>query len=226
LETTKADGTYWDLSKEEDVEELKFLQEAEDPMMLVGSPPCTAFSNLLKMKRHSVHPGKYEQLRESGRLHLRNSVASYLRQIGRGRYFLHEAPSSADSFDEPEVIELLKMPGILRVRGPMCRWDMMATDGAGTSYVRKSTDWVTNSPVLAAILEGECSNKFGWHRHVHLLNGRARHAQVYPPRLVRAILLGIKRQMLVDGELSELEAALAGPVCEEENLDINEPNTR
>ena len=40
-------------------------------------------------------------------------------------------------------------------------------------------------------------------------------AAKYPPSLVKAILLGIKHQMLEDGRLSELQIHSAGPVAEE-----------
>ena len=51
-----------------------------------------------------------------------------------------------------------------------------------------------------------------WHRHVHLVGGRAAAAQVYPQGLVDSILRGLKRQMTKDGMINSLEF---GPVNEE-----------
>ena len=42
-------------------------------------------------------------------------------------------------------------------------------------------------------------NSLGDHFHLHLLDGRARNAQIYPPELCRQILLGIKDQLTADG---------------------------
>ena len=72
--------------------------------------------------------------------------------------------------------------------------------------------------MLAYILEGVCSNKDGsrtWHRHVQLIGGIAAGAAVYPPPLVKAVLKGIKEQMMEDGYLSSVEAYAAGAVSEE-----------
>ena len=44
---------------------------------------------------------------------------------------------------------------------------------------------------VAEALEGTCD---GGHRH-HLINGRARLAQVYPTKLVAAILRGIRQEL-------------------------------
>ena len=114
------------------------------------------------------------------------------------------------------------MNGVLKVSGPMCNWGMEATDRRcdppRTGLVRKETTRLTNSPVLARILEGTCSNLQGkepWHRHVQLVGGLAAAAARYPPRLMEAVLRGIKEQMADDGHLSPLEARVAGPVAED-----------
>ena len=86
----------------------------------------------------------------------------------------------------------------------------------GKGLVRKETRWLTNSPHLARTLSGVCSNsQVGktWHRRVNLINGRARSAQVYPPRLVRGILEALRNQLAEDGEFSQaLNSLGAGPV--------------
>eukprot|EP00973_Karenia_brevis_P011880 1612471-Karenia_brevis.AAC.1 len=66
----------------------------------------------------------------------------------------------------------------------MCRWGMKQEDQDGEGYIRKETGWLTNCSELADLLEGECKNKHGetWHRHIHLMNGRAARAQIFPPK--------------------------------------------
>ena len=87
--------------------------------------------------------------------------------------------------------------------------------------MKKQTRWLTNSPVLAEALTGCCSNSLGktCHRHVHLIDGRAKGAQVYPPKLVRGILKAIRKQLEMDGEICSLDAGPvpdATPVIDEE----------
>jgi hypothetical protein len=132
-----------------------------------------------------------------------------------GRYFLHEHPKGARSWEEPEVEELRKDPRVYEVTGPMCRWKMESSDAWGKGLVKKETRWLTNSRHIATILSGVCSNVEGktWHRHVNLINGRARSAQVYPPLLVRGILEALRNQLAEDGEFSQaLNSLGAGPV--------------
>lgn len=111
------------------------------------------------------------------------------------------------SWEECAIQSLRKGPRVSEVAGPMCRWGMAASDSQGPGLVKKQTRWLTNSPVLAGILNGTCSNKDGrtWRRHVHLVDGRARAAQVYPPRLVHAILVGIRQQLERDGEVQSFD---------------------
>ena len=110
------------------------------------------------------------------------------------------------------------MPGVQVVGGPMCRFHMKSADAQGEGYVRKETWWMTSSPELAAILDGRCSNDKGltWHRHIHLINGRAKEARKYPPKLVEAILHGLRRQLEKDLHICGLDsAASAGPIPED-----------
>jgi hypothetical protein len=50
---------------------------------------------------------------------------------------------------------------------------------------------------------------------VQLIGGNAAGAAKYPPKLVEAVLRGLRRQLGADGVLNELEAVSAGPVAEQ-----------
>ena len=86
---------------------------------------------------------------------------------------------------------------------------MTAFDEQGEGLVKKETWWVTNSPCIAQELDRECTNVNKpaplWHRHVHLINQRAHHARVYPPKLVAAILRGARAQLQVTGEMLQFD---------------------
>ena len=73
-----------------------------------------------------------------------------------GPKFLHEAPWAATSWKDEKVEALAEEDGVFVVKGPMCRWQMMATDRRGlqgTGYVRKETGWMTNDEGLARVLQ-------------------------------------------------------------------------
>ena len=46
LEEQKPDGSYWDLSKAEDVRELEEYMDEVEPTLLTISPPCDQFSQV------------------------------------------------------------------------------------------------------------------------------------------------------------------------------------
>ena len=218
LMETKPDGTPWDFMKDEDVKEFYAILEEEDPYFLIGTPPCEAFSQLLSISKHTRDPKEIERCTAVGRRHLEVTMGAYESQMRRGRYWLHEHPWGAESWKEPCVERISSMPSVETVKGPMCKWDMMATDPRGLQgegHVRKNCGWMTNLPRLAELLEGTCSNETGereWHRHIHLIGGIAKPAQVHPPKLVESVLKSVRDSMIDDGVLSALEITSSGPV--------------
>eukprot|EP00974_Lingulodinium_polyedra_P129174 11209057-Lingulodinium_polyedra.AAC.1 len=54
LTTRREDGEYWDLSREEDQEELERVQAVQEPYLLIGSPPCTDFCGLLRLSKSEL----------------------------------------------------------------------------------------------------------------------------------------------------------------------------
>ena len=226
LSTCKLDGTPWNLEDPNDEAELVKIQEEEEPALLTGGPPCSPFSTLAHLSKARSAPGEYEARLERGRHTLRVGCRAYTRQHEAGRWFLHEHPWGASSWAEPEMQELLHTPGIFCVKGPMCHWEMPPPpgrkgDGSVPEYVRKETGWMTNSPLLAKILEQSCSNDVGgkpWHRHISLVGWVAHFAARYPPRLVTAVLRGLREQMFASGAVASLEDDLSGPVPEEPDV--------
>ena len=217
LTTKKSDGQCWDLTQKGDIEELKRLQVEEEPYVLIGSPPCTTFCPLLRLK-FSAQEIRERQKRE-GEPHVRTCITAYERQLAAGRHFLHEHPACSGSWGMPEVKALAADPRVFVVQGPMCRWGMQSCDREGAGFVRKETKWMTSSAELANVLGAVCSNATGgpWHRHVRLMGGnRAELAATYPPKLVKEVLQAIKVQMQKDGY--ELHSFAAGPHNDEPEL--------
>ena len=155
-----------------------------------------------------MKPGRYEEMQREGRLHLERSCQLYREQIRDELFFLHEFPNGSSSVLEPCLEDLLSTPGVYLVKGPMCVWGMTAKDAQGEGLVKKTTCWVTNSWFIARELDQECTNASGgkpWHRHVHLVDHRAHQARIYPPKLVAAILRGLREQLRATGEMLEYD---------------------
>ena len=71
------------MEQEEHVQAVRELQEAQDPFIVLGPPPCTEFSSLLHISKHRRDPEKVALRRARGVKHLENSVACYRRQRER-----------------------------------------------------------------------------------------------------------------------------------------------
>ena len=213
--------TGWDLTDKTQVKCLDKILEEEDPYLTTGSPPCDPFLILQGLNKGRMDPEEFQKRLDKGKDMLKTSCELYKKRIEKGRYFLHEHPKTAKSWKENCVKEISEMENVEIVEGPMCRWKMIGRDASGEGYIRRPTCWMTNSPELAKTLRGICTNdlqgsKREWHRHIHLVNGRAKMARVYPPVLVRAILQALKRQMALDGEYREVNAMEAGPSPDED----------
>ena len=100
--------------------------------------------------------------------------------VENGMYFLHEHPWSARSWDEKCVRDVLELKGARVVKGDMCCFGMYQEVDACLQFVKEATGFVTNASGIADELSKQCE---GDHAHVHLLNGRAKRAEVYPDEL-------------------------------------------
>eukprot|EP00973_Karenia_brevis_P058584 8160027-Karenia_brevis.AAC.1 len=99
-------------------------------------------------------------------------------------------------------MEVLAKHGVIQTYVNMCAYGMTSVDEQGMGYVYKPTKFMTNSPAIAEQLNRKCSNQSqaNKHRHIHLMNGRAKKAQIYPTELCRAICKGLKNQKDWDEE--------------------------
>ena len=78
----------------------------------------------------------------------------------------------------------------------MCRYGMHSKDEQGIGMVKKPTGFLSNSEFVRTQLQNKC---LGGHRHIALLGGKARACQVYPDKLCRAMLKGIRDELVHSG---------------------------
>ena len=214
LEEMKPDGSErWDLDKDEDYNLAVHLVAKEQPWLVTSSPPCTTFSPLRRLSNHKRGPKVVAEEERLGEERLVKAIEICKLQMSLGGFFLHEHPKGSTSWEIPVVKELVAQEGVYLVQSPMCKFEMKQVDKDGEGYIRKETLWLTNCKEIAEELEGECKNLKGkeLHRHIHLIGGRAKAAQVYPKPLVREILRGLRNALMESKQLSAVEEAVSGP---------------
>ena len=116
-------------------------------------------------------------------------------QIEGGRYYLHEHPTSASSWNEKCMQYVLKHPENIVTRVHMCAYGMKIPDAHGNQYIYKPTQFFTNSPLVAARLERKCDKA---HLHARLQGSRTSKAAIYPDKLIDAVSQGINDQIRAD----------------------------
>jgi hypothetical protein len=60
--------------------------------------------------------------------------------------------------------------------------------------------FMTNAEMIAGKLAQKC---VGGHRHVNLINGKAKRSEIYPEDLCKEIIRGLRDQMEIDGRLNQ-----------------------
>ena len=114
-------------------------------------------------------------------------MALYREQINDGRYFVHEQPASASSWNLYCTREVGGMRGVVTVRADMCQFGLHTTRQGQTGHAMKPTRFMTNSPLMAVELGRVCKRD---HEHIPLLERRAGPAAVYTEELCRCICKG------------------------------------
>ena len=99
----------WDFTKKDHRERARRYVEEKKPLVVIGSPPCTPFSQLQTLNPHTDKSEKlYKELVE----HMRFAMTLYKQQVDEGRVFIPEQPKSATSWALSEVWKIMSEEGV------------------------------------------------------------------------------------------------------------------
>ena len=167
---------------------------------------CTAFSTWQRINNRIRDPKIVEAEKRRAIVHVEFCVELYREQLRHGRYFLHEHPAYATSWQEKAVQELEAEPDVVTSVVDQCLYG--CEDELGNP-VKKPTRFLTNSAEMAKQLcqrclgkQGECSRPTGG-THRQCRGKVARMAAVDAFKLCRAILVGFRNQLRKDGKYTD-----------------------
>jgi hypothetical protein len=193
------EGVRWDFLRASDRARAREAILREQPVLVVGSPPCTAFCSFNeRLNYRRMQPETVRRKKAEAKVLLGFAMEIYELQLKAGRHFLHEHPASASSWSEPRMMALMKRRGVGGVVAHMCQFGMETRSGSGSLPALKPTRFLSSAPEILKRLERKCR---GEHSHQRLSGGRASAAAVYPPALCRAILEGIDAQLRREGRV-------------------------
>ena len=161
---------------------------------------CIEYSDINRINHIRLITKEVEGRMACARKHLEFCIKLYEIQWRNGRYFLHEHPAEAGSWQERLMKKLMSRHGVQRVVGDQCQYGLKSRDELGEAPARKIIGFLTNAVCIARRLSKRCESKPGYqvHRHVVLTNGRPKAAQVYPDKLCKETCRGIQEQMQKD----------------------------
>ena len=131
-------------------------------------------------------------------------------QLKAGRHFAHEHPASSTAWNLPEMKQVILQHEVDTVTTHMCSFGMTASEDKGIGLVKKPTKIMSSS---AEIIKRICKTCNGNHRHVHLVLGRAKAAQVYSRLFCSKLCEGIAAQKKLDDL-----GMMSGPVMSMEEM--------
>ena len=190
----------WDFSLASDRKRAIEDIRKNRPFLVVGSPPCTMFSVLqgLNLYRNGAEwREEFEVKKQKAIKHVEFCSAIYRLQSAAGRYWVHEHPANATSWNLKTIVKLHALPGVEKVRADLCAFGLKTTVHGEERNAKKPTCFLTNSWCVARELERRCD---GSHKHFSLMEGRAKEAAIYPKKLCEAVCRGIKAQKEYDSK--------------------------
>ena len=195
--TNPRTGQAWDLSDAATQNEVRSLVRRYKPYLIIGSPPCTAFSLLQNLSKHKRSKDVVDREMRTAKAHVKFCMELYRIQMCGQRFFMHEHPATATSWSMSEVIEVAMMESVEIITIDMCAFGMKYIDSQGESLVKKPTKIMCNSEEILKRLEKRCDRT---HQHMQMIGGKAKGAQIYPAAFCEAICEGVAAQKLL-GEL-------------------------
>jgi hypothetical protein len=108
-----ASGAVWDFTRASDRKRAWDRLRAEEPFLVIGSPPCTMFSRLqLNLNAGKMGKAEWERRLRAAEVLLVFAAAVYALQVRAGRHFLHEHPATATSWTHPAIVKLRAKPSV------------------------------------------------------------------------------------------------------------------
>ena len=100
-------GEPWNLAEPNVQARVRKMVVETEPFLIIGSPPCTMFSSLQNLSKHKRSHADWDRRMREAEKHIRFCIELYKLQMKGRRFFLHEHPHAATSWQEPCIQSIL-----------------------------------------------------------------------------------------------------------------------
>ena len=192
--------TGWDANKTAEKQSGRILLATRKPWLLLVCPECRMFSILQRnVNVPKMDPTAVAHQMEEAIDHVAYSCELCVEQARSGRKFVFEHPSGASNWREEAIQNLLvEVPDARVISFAQCRYGLRAPDGRP---MQKLTKFLTNSKAIIEEFAGRsCVCHLFDLQHAKIEGNMdgvklSRHAQIYPPKLVRALVDCCQREL-------------------------------
>ena len=105
-------GEPWNLADAKVQSRVRKLIMDTEPFCIVGSPPCTPFSQLQGLNKARRDPKIVEKELRAGKADIKFCLEVYTMQMKAGRHFVHEHPLGSTAWKMPEVLRFILENGV------------------------------------------------------------------------------------------------------------------
>ena len=181
----------WDFFSAKDRKAFWQALEEEDPDLVVMSPECRAFSQMMNVNWEKMDPEEARRIQVQGMAMFQFCIRVADHQLQKGKWFLLEQPLTASSWRTQAARWLERQDGVMKADLDQCAFNLRL--GPLQQLVRKATSFMTNHlGIYIEFMGKRCS---GDHEHLHLEGGNlTRQAQVWPAPMVQHILRGVHKE--------------------------------
>ena len=179
-----------DLSQLETRSEVFRAIEHRRPKLLVTSPPCTMYSEMMRLWNiKKMPPEEYNRRKAIADEYLQFSHTCSKVQHNAGRSFAHEHPAGASSWKEDSTRAVVALPGTYIALFDQCQFGLTSPRG---TPLKKKTRILCNNAQLFSAFHG-CKCRRGLHMHKPIMGSEDGHrlstwSETYPPALCNALL--------------------------------------
>eukprot|EP00434_Breviolum_minutum_P029882 symbB.v1.2.026423.t1/scaffold2638.1/size74318/2 len=183
----------WDFFNAKHRKEFWEALEEEEPDLVVMSPECRAFSQMMNVNWEKMDPGEARRIQVRGMAMFQFCIRVAEHQIRKKKWFLLEQPQSASSWRTKAAEWLSFQEGVAMVDFDQCQFGLRL--GPLKQLVKKGTSFMLNH--VGVFVEFYGKKCCGGHEHLRLEGGGlTRQAQVWPPAMVQHILRGVRKEWL------------------------------
>ena len=164
--------------------------------IVVLSPPCTMFSQIMHINFAKMKPDDLRQRWKDAMCFIHFTIRIIRWIVSKNGFFVFEHPTGASSWRLPCIQELLGLPGVKLICFHQCRFGLKAPISG--LPMRKSTRFLTNSQQIIDTFDGVYCNCTKPHRVIEGSEGKYRLSkwcEQYPPGLCEALAKSLAREV-------------------------------